>query len=178
MLEFLSYAGIAVAVLVAGVLLYASSKPGSFSYARSITIAAPPAAIFPHINDLHAFNAWNPFLKKDAATRLDYSGPPGGIGAAHAWEGNSNVGKGRAVITESAPSSRIVMQLDMIKPMAATNRVEFTLVPVAGATTVTWAMDGRQPLMAKLMTVFIDCDRMVGGEFEKGLAELKLIVEG
>lgn len=175
--ELLSYLAVALAVLVASVLLYAATKPDTFSYARSTTIAAPPAAIFPEINDLRAFNRWNPFLKPDPTTKLDYSGPPSGAGATNAWAGNSNVGRGSLAITESVSPSKIGMQLNMIKPIAASNRVEFTLVPTAGATTVTWAMSGKQPFMAKLMSVFIDCEKMCGDQFEKGLAELKALAE-
>lgn len=166
-----------LAVSVAGVLVYAATRPGSFQVARSLSIKAPPEKIFPLINDLRAFNRWNPFLKNDPATKLAYSGPDSGKGAAHEWDGNSQVGKGRFEITDSSPSSKILMKLDMIKPMEAHNRVEFTLEPQGEATRVSWSMGGEQPYLAKLMTVFIDCDKMVGGEFEKGLADLKSLAE-
>jgi uncharacterized protein YndB with AHSA1/START domain len=177
MLEILSIGAIILGVVVAGILAYASTRPDTFAMSRSVSIKAPPEKIFPHIDNLHSFNRWNPFLKKDTATKLVYSGPDSGKGAAHAWEGNSHVGKGRVEITESSPPSKVVMRLDTIRPMQGHNRVEFTLEPGGETTTVAWTMQGRQPFMAKVATIFIDCESMVGREFEKGLADLKIIAE-
>jgi uncharacterized protein YndB with AHSA1/START domain len=178
MLDLLVYLAVILVVAILAILAYASTRPDTFQTTRSMRIKAPPEKIFPLINNLNAFNRWNPFLAKDQTTKLTYRGPEQGTGAAHDWDGNSKVGKGSIEITDSQPASKIVMKLDMIKPMAAQNRVEFTLVPAGDTTTVTWAMSGRQPLMAKVMTVFIDCDKMVGSEFEKGLTSLKAIAEG
>jgi len=122
-------------------------------------------------------NTWNPFVEPDPAIKIAYSGPDSGKGAAHTWSGNGKVGEGRIEITDAAPSSRVTMRLDMLKPMKASNLVEFTLQPTGDSTAVSWAMSGRQPFMAKLMTVFIDCDKMVGSQFEKGLGKLKAIAE-
>jgi uncharacterized protein YndB with AHSA1/START domain len=177
MLKFLAIAAIVVAVLVASVLVYAATKPDSFSVARSISIKAPPENIFPLINDLRGFNRWNPFLKNDPATKLTYSGPDSGKGAAHAWDGNSRVGTGRVEITDVVPASKVVMKLDMIKPIEGHNRVEFTLEPGGDGTNVTWAMSGESAYIAKVMGVVFSVDKMVGGEFEKGLADLKTIAE-
>jgi uncharacterized protein YndB with AHSA1/START domain len=165
------------AILLAGVVLYARSRPNAFHYARSLDIAASPEKIFPLIDDPKVFNTLNPFVLKDAATKLSYRGTARGKGAICDWDGNRHAGKGSIEITESVPSSGIVMRLDMVKPMKASNRVEFTLVPKGEATTVTWAMSGDQPLMAKLMTLVVDCDKMVGGEFETGLANIKAAAE-
>ena len=164
-------------VLVAGVLVYASTRPDKFSVARSVSIAAAPDKIFPLINDLHQFNLWNPFLKNDLATKLTYSGPSSGIGAAHDWDGNSQVGKGRVEITESSPTSKILMKLDMVKPMECHNRVEFTLEPKGAETRVTWAMSGDHSYAGKLIGLVIDTDKMVGGSFEQGLKDLKALAE-
>ena len=177
MLDFLAVTVTIVVVLLAIVVVYASTKPGSFRLARSISITAPPEKIFPLIDDLRSFNRWNPFLKHDANIKLTYSGPAHSKGAAHAWEGNNRVGKGRVEITDSVPSSRIVMKLDMIKPIEGHNRVEFTLEPKDGATTVTWAMSGQSAFITKLMGVFVSMDKMVGRAFENGLADLKSLAE-
>lgn len=168
---------IAFTVVVACVLIYAATRPDSFSISRSVSIAAAPDKIFPLINNLHGFNRWNPFLEPDPAIKIAYRGPDSGKGAAHDWDGNSQVGKGSVEITESSPPSKIVMKLDMLKPMKAHNRVEFKLEPAGNGTQVTWTMSGEQPFLAKLMSVVIDCDKMVGGSFEKGLAGLKAIAE-
>ena len=167
---------IVIALLIAALLVYAASKPDSFSVQRSTAINAPQEKIFPHLNDLHAHQAWSPF-EKDPAMKRTHSGAPAGKGAVYEWEGNREVGKGRIAITESVPSSRLVLALDMLKPFQAHNTVEYTLEPKGNATNLTWAMYGRQPFMAKLMSTFINCDKMVGSQFEKGLASLKAIVE-
>ncbi len=177
MLDVLSYAAVALALAVAGVLVYANTRPDTFRVARSAEIKAPPDRIFPLIDDLHAFNRWNPFLALDPATKITYRGPTAGAGAAHDWSGNSKVGQGSIEITESQPPSNIKMKLDMLKPMAAHNRVEFTLVPRGDMTEVTWAMTGPSNLMSKAMGMVFDMDKMVGAAFERGLAALKSIVE-
>jgi Polyketide cyclase / dehydrase and lipid transport len=137
--EVLIVIAVIAAALVAGILIYAATKPDGFEVARSVRIKAAPEKIFPLID----FNTWNPFMKKDPAVKLAYSGPASGTGAAQEWEGNSSVGKGRVEITGSSPSSRIAMKLDMLSPMEGHNVVEFSLKPDGDATTVTWAMSGR-----------------------------------
>jgi len=177
MIEIPFYVAIAVALLVAALLVYAASKPDTFRVQRTTGIDAPAERIFPLIANLKTMNTWNPFVDPDPAIKIAYSGPDSGRGAAHTWSGNSKVGEGRIEITDAAPSSRVAMRLDMHKPMKAHNAVEFTLQPNGNTTMVTWAMSGRQPFLAKLMTVFIDCDKMVGSQFEKGLGKLKAIAE-
>ncbi len=173
MLHTLIYVAASLALLVLAVLGFASTRPGSFSIRRSRDIQAPPDRIFPLIDSPRRMNAWNPFLEPDPAVQLTYSGPERGPGATNAWAGNSNVGAGSFEIKEVIAPTRVVGRLIMLKPMAADNVVEFTLVPKGDTTTVTWAMSGQQPLMAKVMTLFIDCDRMVGRQFDKGLASLE-----
>jgi uncharacterized protein YndB with AHSA1/START domain len=178
---------IVIAVAVAAVLAYAASKPDTFMVRRSASIAAPPEKIFPMIDDLRAQSAWSPF-EKDPNMKRIHSGAPRGKGAVYAWDGNRQVGAGRIAITESVPSSKVVLLLDMVRPFKAHNTVEFTLDRIGAGTNVTgtnvtgtnvtWAMQGRQPYMAKVMGLFVDCDKMCGGMFEEGLAKLKALAEG
>jgi len=175
--DILIYVAIVLVVVVAALLAYAAAKPDTFRVQRAAGINAPAERIFPLIANLKSMNTWNPFVEPDPAIKIAYSGPDSGRGAAHTWSGNSKVGEGRLEITDAAPSSRVAMRLDMNKPMKAHNAVEFTLQPNGKATTVTWTMSGRQPLLAKLMTIFIDCDKMVGSQFDKGLGKLKAIAE-
>jgi len=177
MLKFFGYLLLVAAVVVAAVLIYATTKPDRFQIARSVAIKAPPEKIFPLIDNPRAFNSWNPFLRKDPATKVTYRGPASGKGAGHEWDGNRNVGRGSVEITDSQPPSRILMKLDMISPMEAHNRVEFSLQPQGDSTQVTWAMSGPSPYISKVMTTVLSMDRMVGGEFEKGLADLKALAE-
>jgi uncharacterized protein YndB with AHSA1/START domain len=167
---------IVAAVAVAAVLAYAASKPDTFMVRRSASIAAPPEKIFPMIDDLRAQSAWSPF-EKDPNMKRTHSGAPRGKGAVYEWDGNRQVGAGRIAITDSVPPSKVVLALDMSRPFAAHNTVEFTLDRNGSGTNVTWAMQGRQPYMAKVMGLFVDCDKMCGGLFEEGLAKLKALAE-
>jgi uncharacterized protein YndB with AHSA1/START domain len=166
---------VVIVLVIAAILIYAATKPDTFSVQRTTAIAAPSEKIFPLIDDLHAHHAWSPF-EKDPAMKRTHSGAHHGPGAVYEWEGNREVGKGRIAIVDSTPS-KIIMALDMLKPFKVRNLVEFTLAPNGGATDVTWAMSGRQPYIGKLVSTFIDCDKMVGGQFEQGLAKLKAIAE-
>lgn len=169
--------GAGVAIIIAAILLYAATKPDTFRLSRSIFIAVPPERIFPLIDDLGAMNEWNPFVKADPRIRLSYSGPERGVGAINDFAGDSRVGAGRAEIVESVSPNRVVIALGMNRPMKCKNRIEFTIEPQAQGARVTWDMGGSQPFLGKLMSVFIDTEKMVGGAFEKGLADLKSCVE-
>ena len=173
----LKYIGLGVLLLIAGVLVLAGLRPDTFQVRRSASIKAAPEQIFPLINDLHRFNTWNPFEKKDPNVKRSYSGPESGKGAAYAFDGNKDVGKGTLEILDSAPGSRVTMSLHMVEPFEVRNTVDFTLERQGDATNVTWAMQGAVPYFAKIIHLFIDMDRMVGSEFEAGLASLKTIAE-
>ena len=167
---------LAIVVLVlAAILIYAAAKPDSFGVQRATAINAPAEKIFPLINDLHAHTSWSPF-EKDPNMKRTHSGAPQGKGAVYEWDGDRKVGSGRLAIADSTPSN-ITMILDMFKPFKAHNTVNFLLEPQGGGTRVTWAMRGQQPYMAKLMSTFINCDKMVGSQFEEGLAKLKVLAE-
>ncbi len=167
---------IAVAVLIAGVLLYATTKPATLHIERSTTIQAPPDRIHALINDFRSWGAWSPWEKLDPGMARTHSGAPSGKGAVYAWSGNSSVGQGRMEITESAPS-RIAIQLDFLSPVEAHNVAVFRLEPSGSSTNVTWTMDGPNSYMGKVMSVFVDMDQMIGRDFESGLANLKTAAE-
>jgi uncharacterized protein YndB with AHSA1/START domain len=162
---------------IAALLIYAAMRPDMLQVQRSARINAPAEKIFPLINDLRSFNRWNPYDKKDPQIKGSYTGPGSGPGAAYRFEGNKEVGKGSLEITESTPGARVAMRLDMTEPMAASNRIQFTLQPQGGGTDVTWAMQGASPYIGKLLGIFIDMDRMIGRDFEAGLASLKTLAE-
>jgi len=176
MLDILAIVAIVIVLGVAAVLVYAATRPDNFRIQRTTSIKAPPDKIFPLIDDLHAHTSWSPF-EKDPAMKRTHSGAPRGEGAVYEWEGNRQVGAGRIAITESKSPSRVTMALDMLRPFAAHNIVEFSLEPQGNTTSVTWAMHGNQPYMAKVMCMFMDPDKMVGSQFEEGLAKLKALAE-
>jgi uncharacterized protein YndB with AHSA1/START domain len=167
-----------IAVLgVTLLLVYAATRPDRLHVQRSVHIAAPPEKIHALINDLHRFNTWNPYEKKDPNLRGRYEGPASGPGAAYHFEGNKDVGKGSLRIVESNAPARVAMNLEMIEPFAGTNVVEFTLAPQGSQTDVTWSMRGASPFAARLIGIFVDMDRMIGRDFETGLAALKAQAE-
>ena len=164
-------------VAIAVFLVYIALKSADFRITRSRSIQASPEAIFALINDLHGFNRWNPFAQNDPLLKLDYSGPQTGIGANYAWRSTGKSGQGRMEIIESSAPSLVKMRLEFVKPFSATNAAEFSLVPTRTATMVTWSMTGRNSYMHKLMGTILNFDKMVGGEFVKGLANLQALVE-
>ncbi len=163
-----------VLVAVAGVLGAAATRPDSFRVARSTTVQAPPERLHGLIADLRQFKTWNPF-DRDPASQGSYRGPAAGVGAAYDFAGGS-AGDGSLRIVDATPS-RVTMELHMRKPLETRNNVQFTLQPRDGGTEVTWAMDGPMPFVSKVMTLFVDMDRMLGGQFESGLADLKRAAE-
>jgi uncharacterized protein YndB with AHSA1/START domain len=176
MIRILAIIG-AVLVLAVGVLLVlAAMKPDTFRVARSTTIHATPEKIFPLIADLRRFNTWNPYERKDPNIKGTYNGPASGKGAAYAWE-SKEVGTGSMEITDTTPPSKVAIRLDFVKPFEAHNNVDLTLVPKGDATEVTWAMSGHVPFVGKVVHVLVNMDRMVGDDFETGLANLKALAE-
>lgn len=166
-----------VAVAAVGLVLIAAAfRPDTFRVQRSVRIAAAPAAIHPWINNVQQMNSWSPFVRKDPNIKGTYRGPAAGPGAAYDFDGNREVGKGSVEITGSTPE-KITMKLDMIAPMEGHNVIEFTLVPLGNTTEVTWAMHGASPYIGKLMGMVFNMDKMIGGAFETGLADLKARAE-
>lgn len=166
-----------IVVAIAAVLAYAATRPNTFRIERSARIDAPPDKIFPLISDFRNWRLWSPWEKMDPALRRAYGGAPAGKGAVYEWEGNKKVGKGRMEILDAPPPSRVAIKLDFLKPFEAHNLAEFTLTPLGNSTSVTWAMHGPSPFIAKLMGLFFNMDRMVGKDFETGLANMKAAAE-
>jgi uncharacterized protein YndB with AHSA1/START domain len=163
-------------VLIVIFLLVVVTRPADFRVARSATIAAPPAALFSQVNDHRKFAVWNPFLKRDPNVKNAYSGPESGVGAVCSWDGNKEIGAGSATITESKPNELVRLRMDWKRPMEGVATVDFTFKPEGDNTVVTWAMYGKNNFMGKLASLFIDCEKMVGPQFDQGLAELGKVV--
>lgn len=168
---------VATALIVSAFLAWASSKPDEFKIERSIIVAAPPEKVLPLLNDLRAWQTWSPWAKKDPHAKSEFSGAATGVGSAFAWDGDKNVGKGRMEIVE-ATERQVAYKLDFEKPFEGHNRAEISLEPTGNGTTVRWVMTGPDPLIAKVMCSFFDRDKMVGRDFEQGLASIKAIAEG
>ena len=158
-------------------LLYAATSPDTFRVERSASIKAPPEKIYALINDFHQFGAWSPWEQLDPQMKRSYSGAASGKGAVYAWQGNKEVGAGRMEIMDAVAPSKVLIKLDFLQPFEAHNTTEYTLRTQGDATTVTWAMHGPSPYIAKVMGIFASMDSMVGKDFEKGLAKLKAEAE-
>lgn len=152
-------------------------QPDEFVVSRRAQIAAPPERVFPRVNELRQWEAWNPWGKLDPNNKMTYEGPVAGVGASYSWSGSSKVGSGRGTIIESQPSQLVRLRLEFIKPMTATNTAEFTFLPEGSQTVVTWSMVGTNSLAAKAFGLFMNMEAMCGNQFDKGLAQMKSVVE-
>ena len=163
------------AVIVIFLVAVALRSP-DFRVERSATVAASPAALFEQVNDHRKFATWNPFMKLDPNVKNTYSGPDSGVGAVCAWDGNKEIGAGSATIIESRPEELVRLRMDWKRPMEGVATVDFTFRVAGDKTVVTWSMYGRNNFMGKVVSLFIDCDKMCGPQFEKGLADLGQVV--
>jgi hypothetical protein len=177
MFEIITIIAVVLAIAIAVVLILAAAKPDTFSVQRGTTIKAQPEKIFSIINDFHQWGKWSPWENRDPAMTRNFSGAESGQGAVYAWEGNKNVGSGRMEILDASTPSKIIIKLDFFKPFEAHNTAEFTMLPQGDATSVNWVMHGPAPFMSKMMQVFMNIDKMVGKDFEAGLANLKGLAE-
>jgi hypothetical protein len=168
---------IGLVVVAVGVAAVVVTRPSEFRVVRSTTIAAPAPVIFAQVNDFHRWDAWNPWAKVDPAMKQTYEGAPAGVGAVYTWAGNREAGEGRMTIIESRPNDLIRVRLEFLKPFAGTSIATFTFKPEGAGTLVTWSMAGENNFIAKAVHLVMDMDRMIGGNFEKGLAQMKTVAE-
>jgi uncharacterized protein YndB with AHSA1/START domain len=167
--------GLVIVVVILAVVILL--QPSHYHIERSATISAPPATVFAQVNDFHKWEAWSPWAKLDPAMKQNFEGAPAGNGASYSWAGNSQVGEGRMTITESHPSDLIKIKLEFIKPFPATDSTVFTFKPQGNQTAVTWTLDGDNNFVGKAFSLVMNMDKMVGGDFEKGLAQMKAVSE-
>lgn len=168
---------IGLAVIIVLLVAVVSMQSSEFRVSRSAAISAPPSEVFVQVNDFHKWKAWSPWAKLDPNSNETFEGPSAGTGAIFAWAGNREVGEGRMTITESRPSDLILIKLEFFKPMEGISTTEFTFKPEGDQTVVTWTMTGHHGFMGKAMCLFMNMDKMVGGQFEQGLASMKEIAE-
>lgn len=168
---------LAIAFIAIIFIIVVAGRPDEFCVSRSAKMSAPPEKIFPHVNDLHKWEAWSPWARLDPNAKKSFEGAAAGVGAAMSWDGNKKVGAGKMTITETRPGDLIRIKLEFLKPFKATNTAEFTFKPEGGQTAVTWSMSGQNNFFFKAFGLFMDCDNMVGKDFEKGLAAMKSVAE-
>ena len=165
-----------VGVIIVGFLIVVATQPADFRVASSGTVPAAPAVVFEHVNDLHRWAAWSPWDRIDPAVKKTFEGPAAGVGASYSWVGEKT-GEGKMTVAESRPYELIRFNLDFTKPFKANNIAEFTFRPEGNQTVVTWSITGKNNFMGKAFNMFVNCGAMVSGQFDKGLANLKEVVE-
>jgi uncharacterized protein YndB with AHSA1/START domain len=168
---------IILVLIVIAFVGFVATQPADFRITRTATISAPPAVVFAQVNDFHNWQEWSPWAKLDPAAKNTFEGPAAGTGAGFTWSGNDKVGEGRMTITESHPSDLILIKLNFLRPFAATNTTEFTFKPEGDQTVVTWSMSGRNNFVGKAVCLVMNMPKIVGGQFEQGLAQIKAIAE-
>lgn len=168
---------VGIALVLAIFTIAVVRQPKDFRIERSATLAAPANAVFAQVNDFQNWRAWSPWERLDPALKRSYDGPSAGPGSKYAWIGNKNVGEGRMTILDSRPGELVRIKLEFFKPFAATNTAEFRFKPADVGTAVTWSMSGHNNFVSRAMCLFINMDRMVGGQFEQGLSNMKNLVE-
>ncbi len=168
---------LALAVVVILLIVFVAGQPDEFKLVRETKISVPREKIFPHVNDLRAWEAWSPWAKLDPNAKNSFEGPAAGIGAAMSWSGNKKIGEGRMTITESCANELIGFRLDFVRPFKATNTAEFVFRPEGNQTRVTWSMSGKSNFFFKIFGLLMNCEKMAGKDFEKGLASLRAVVE-
>ena len=177
MLEIIATVAVILAIAIAAVLVLAATKPNKLRVERTATIKAPAEAIFPLINDFHQWRSWSPYETKDPEMKRTYGGAESGKGATYAWDGDKNVGSGRMEILDATSPQKIVIKLDFFTPFEGHNTAEFTMLPQGNATNVHWVMHGPSQFMSRVMQVFVSFDKMIGKDFEAGLASMKGLAE-
>ncbi|MGE0614778.1 MAG: SRPBCC family protein [Bacteriovoracia bacterium] len=165
---------IAVLVLFLG---YVALQPADYVISREMTMQAPVDKVFPYLNNSKLAGAWSPWQEEDPQASMTYTGPDAGVGSRTSWDGGEKLGTGSATIVESIPNQKVAIKLDYQKPFQMTQDAEYLVKTSGGETTVTWLVRGKNSFMGRIMCVFMDMDKMVGGMFEKGLTKLKGIVE-
>lgn len=169
------FAVITLAVVI--ILAAAATRPATYHVERSISTAAAPHVVFDVLNDFHHFPEWSPWQHLDPKMKVTFEGPPSGVGSSYAWEGNNEAGAGKMTITEATPPNALTLKLDFLKPFASTCAVHYTIAAQGEGSHITWAMDGNNNFMSKVMSLFASMDKMIGKDFETGLASLKQLAE-
>jgi hypothetical protein len=172
-MRFLKRLGIGVVLLIAAVWF----QPDDYRLTRQTEIAAPAAAIFPHVNDLQKWEGWSPWAKLDPNAKVTFSGPHAGAGASFKWDGNDKVGAGTMTITESKPNTRIATRTDFTRPFEGSSDADFVFSEAGGRTNVIWSTFGKQNFIGKAICLVMSMEKMLGPDVERGLAQLKQVAE-
>jgi uncharacterized protein YndB with AHSA1/START domain len=168
---------VGLVIVVTIFVVFVATRPASYRVSRATRIAAPPLSVYPLVADFHQWEKWSPWAKLDPAMKTTYAGPVAAVGSSYSWSGNDKVGEGRMTIVEAKAGERLGLRLEFLKPFASTSSTVFSFTPKAGGTETDWTMDGHNDFLGKAFSVFMDMDKMIGNDFEKGLSQLKAVAE-
>jgi hypothetical protein len=168
---------LAVVVVLGAFALVVATRPASYRVSRSHAMSAPATTVYAQVADFHQWEKWSPWAKLDPAMKTTFAGPAAAAGSAYAWSGNDKVGEGKMTIVEARPGEMVRIRLEFLKPFASTNSTVFTFAPKGGGTDTTWTMEGHNNFAGKAFSVFMNMDKMIGNDFEKGLLQLKAVAE-
>jgi hypothetical protein len=168
---------LALVALVLIFVLVVALQPSDFRVERSAAIAAPQARLFGQVNDLRKWEAWSPWSKLDPDAKIGFEGPPSGEGATMSWAGNEKIGKGKMWIVESRPNELVKLKADWVEPFAGSSDSEFVFKGEGDRTEVTWTMSSRHGFLEKAICLVMNGKKIVGGDMEKGLAQMKALAE-
>jgi len=168
---------LSLALILILFLAYVGMQSPKYEISRQIKIGASAEKIFPYLNNSKLAERWGPWLEVDPGAKMNYSGPEEGVGSRSDWDSGGQLGTGSATITESLPNERVGIKLEYTKPMVMSQYSEYIVQSSGGETTVIWKVRGENSFVGRMMCVFMNMDKHVGGMFEKGLANLKTLVE-
>jgi hypothetical protein len=168
---------LAAVVVLAAFALFVATRPASYRVSRSRAMAAPATTVYAQVADFHQWEKWSPWAKLDPAMKTTFAGPTAAAGSSYAWTGNDKVGEGKMTLLETRPGEMVRIRLEFIKPFASTNSTAFTFAPKGSGTETTWTMEGHNDFAGKAFSAFMNMDKMIGNDFEKGLAQLKAVAE-
>lgn len=166
-----------ILAVIAGTCIVASFQSDEMNFTRSATINAPAATVFAHVNDPKKMDVWSPWLKPDPMAKKSFSGPAEGVGAVFEWDGNNEVGAGKMTIVESKPAELVRVKLDFLKPMESTAMADYSFKAEGNTTVMTQTFSSKKNFLSKVMCMFMNMDKMMGDQFEKGFVGIKAIVE-
>ena len=174
-MKFLKYVlYIILALVLIGVVVGFTAKK-EYKIERSTVIAGSPDAVWPYVSSLKNFQLWSPWAEMDTATVIEYKGKEGEVGHGYTWE-SKVTGKGEQTITAIEPSRSVTTDLHFIEPMENQSTSYFHLEPVGDSTRVVWGLSGENGFVGRIFATFMNMDKMVGKDFEKGLDKLHTVV--
>lgn len=164
-----------LAALLLLLVLVAYFLPATYRVERAIVINAKPEVVFPLLADLRRWKEWGAWQERDPGMKVTYSEKSTGVGAWSAWESKTE-GSGKMTITAAEATKRVVYLLEFPE-MGTSSEGTMALAPAAGGVQVVWTDAGNLGMNPLFRWFGLFIEKMIGPDFEKGLANLKKLAE-